>query len=204
MTSYNPPTDTELNANKPGVFTLFRRLRDMGPAITEGSAGAPKNTIASISPSATVRRVIATDGAGAAVWGTLADMFRADVASRNTGAITDISSAGTVITTVDLGSVKAGDRILVTAFFGYTGAGGQVHGSVNKNAGTATIVAMDTSGSLFSTSTNDAAGNIGVSGIIKVTADGTLTLQLEGFDAGNTADVAINFGQLHAIVLVGG
>jgi len=41
MTSYNPPTDTELNANKAGVFTLFRRLRDIGPAITEKAAGAP-------------------------------------------------------------------------------------------------------------------------------------------------------------------
>ena len=204
MTSYNPPTDTELNANKPGVFTTFRRLRDMGPAITEGSAGAPKNTIASISPSATVRRVIATDGAGAAVWGTLADMFRADVASRNTGAITDISSAGTVITTVDLGSVKAGDRILVTAFFEFTGAGGVVRGSVGKNAGTATIVAMDTASSLFSTSVDATGTHVGIGGIIKVTADGTLTLQLLGFDVGNAADVATNFGQLHAIVMVGG
>jgi hypothetical protein len=204
MTSYTTIPDATLAANKPLPQAVSRALRDNPIAITEGSAGAPKNTIASIDPSATVRRVIATDGAGAAVWGTLADMFRADVANRNTGTVSDLASTGTVITTVDLGSVKAGDRILVTAFFGYTAAGGQVHGSVNKNAGTATIVAMDTSGSLFSTSTNDAAGNIGVSGIIKVTADGTLTLQLEGFDAGNTADVATNFGQLHAIVLVGG
>ena len=204
MTSYTAIPDATLAANKPLPQAVSRALRDNPIAITEGSAGAPKNTIASISPSATVRRVIATDGAGAAVWGTLADMFRADVANRNTGTITDISSAGTVITTVDLGSVKAGDRILVTAFFEFTGAGGVVRGSVSKNAGTATIVAMDTAGSLFSTSVDATGTHVGIGGIIKVTADGTLTLQLLGFDVGNSADVNINFGQLHAIVLVGG
>lgn len=42
MTTYNPPTDAELTAEKGITQDKMRRLRDIGPAITEGALGAPK------------------------------------------------------------------------------------------------------------------------------------------------------------------
>lgn len=166
--------------------------------------GANSKKAKTLAPSATAFRAFLTNGAGNDVWGTLADMFRAEVSSRNLGVISNLAVGGTLVTTINLGSVVAGDRILVTSFFGYTGGTGAVKATVSKNSGTASIICMDSASSLFSTSTNDTDGNCGLSGIIKVTVSGTLTLQLLGYDSGTTADIAINFGQLHGIVLVGG
>jgi len=208
MTSYTTIPDATLAANKPLPQAVSRALRDNPIAITEGSAGAPKNTIASISPSAIVRRAIITNGAGVSVWGTLADMIRANVSNLNSGgAISNLAAAGTSITTVDLGTVVAGDIILASGFFEYSGSvNGEVEARIIKDSGTATVTMLATSASLRGSTVQIAggAGNAAVNGIINVTGSGTLVLQLSGRDSLETADVAQNFGQLQALVLVGG
>ena len=126
-------------------------------------------------------------------------LVRADVSNLNGGVIS-LLVTDTLVTTVDLGSVVAGDRILVTAFFQDTGSTGVVLSRVNKNAGTATIIAAQSAGALYGSGSNWAS----VSGILKVTGSGTLTLGLVGSDGGATGSIAVNFGQLHAMVLKGG
>lgn len=209
MTSYTNLTDATLTSGKPGTQSVFRALRDNPTAITEGASGAPKNQIASIDPSATVRRAIITNGAGAAVWGTLADMFRANVANLNSGGpVNNLAGTGTQITTIDLGTVKAGDIILVSGFFEFSGGSGssELNARVSQASGSATIAALASSSSLRGSTVYapTGAGQCAVNGLINVTGDGTLVLQLVGYDSGSQADVAQNFGQLQGIVLVGG
>ena len=133
----------------------------------------------------------------------LVPLVRADVAALNSGAVT-LPNVQTNITTVDLGTVTNGDRILVSGFYVFTGGSGTVDSRVTKNSGTATITALSSSGSLYGSTCNGAAGQCMVSGVIKVTGTGTLVLALTGSDSGASASIAINLGQLHAMVLKGG
>jgi len=136
---------------------------------------------------------------------SLSSLVRTEVAGRNSsGALTDITS-GITVATVDCGTVVTGDRILVTAFFVYTGGNGtdSVSANVLLSSGTATLAYLDTSGGLYGSSSNAASGNCSVNGIIKVTGSGTCVLKLTGTDAGTNADIAQNFGQIHALVLKG-
>jgi len=123
-------------------------------------------------------------------------LLRADVANRNTGSV----AMPDTVTTVDLGSVVAGDRIMVTGIA--LTAGAVTPGSIRcaKDSGTATIIIADTAASLYAPWPINEWGN--VSGIIKVTGSGTLVLKLYGVTIDGS--VATNFGQLHAMVLKGG
>ena len=123
-----------------------------------------------------------------------------DVASSNAGAVT-LGTGSTSITSIDMGTVISGDRIMITGYYSITGGTGNVTLTVAKSAGTATTVVANSATYLQGIRGPSTITLVPVAGIIKVTAGGTLTITLYGSDSGGTASVAIDAGQLHGMVL---
>ena len=128
----------------------------------------------------------------------LARMQRTEVEASN-GGLT-ITSGGTQITTVDLGTVTAGDRILVSA--SVEGSKGGTAGisdcRVQKISGTATTSVIATSIVYGPASTNWRIPGCGIS---KVTVTGTLVLELLATSVGSSSTNGA--GSILAIVLKG-
>lgn len=129
-------------------------------------------------------------------------IVRSNSVQANTGIVT-LENVYTDIVTLSLGSVVAGDIILFTAPFRFTGgSGGLVTSQVVKSAGTASI---HPSGYHTGSSVVISAGGCLVSGIIAVEGSGTLTITLQGAEAGSpSAFVPIGNGFIRAVVLKGG
>ena len=125
---------------------------------------------------------------------------RPDVASSNAGAVT-LGTGSTGITSIDMGTVISGDRIMITGYYSITGGTGNSTLTVVKSAGTATTVVADSATFLQGVRGPSTITLVPVAGIIKVTAGGTLTIAMYGSDSGGTASVAIGAGQLHGMVL---
>lgn len=127
----------------------------------------------------------------------------AEAAANNTAGAT-LTTSGTTISTVDLGTVNAGDRIhvfgLATITKDATPESADLR--IGKASGAATIeVGID--GELIYQRLAFAANEEAIlnpSGVIKVTGDGTLVLRLFGYSMAGTANIAQN-NQLYALVL---
>ena len=135
-------------------------------------------------------------------------MQRTEVNGENGGSVT-VPAGGISILNISLGTVKAGDRILVagsiTIAKGVTG--GQTLLRIEKFSGTATIQTFNDRTSIAIDDDTQNASTTFVRdgfGIIKVTGTGTLNLEIVGFSLGSDGTVAIGNGQLHAIVLDNG
>lgn len=136
----------------------------------------------------------------------LARMQRTE-ASAQSGAVT-VTSSDTSVITLSLGTVNSGDRILVTAWMRATkgATGGTTLMYVGQSAGTATITTLN-SEVILKTSMNVPASSLQdqlISGVIKVTGTGTLTLRITGNSAGSDSSVPSGGSQVHAIVLNNG
>jgi len=145
------------------------------------------------------------DGYGVMTAGTvgLARVQRTEVTNSGSGITI---ATGTTLTTLDLGSVVAGDRIIVSALVYATkgGTAGIVIASAGKNSGGATVLAYDSFGDLRSSKfvvaiATDWQGPVG--GILRVTVSGTLVLSLTATSVGS--DSTSGYGAIHAIVLKG-
>ncbi|MEO2054681.1 MAG: hypothetical protein ABGX83_05220 [Nitrospira sp.] len=138
----------------------------------------------------------------------LGRMQRTEVSSENASLVTVLTGT-TSVTTISLGTVNSGDRILVSAaMLGSKGAtAGSVTAEVQKSAGTATIETFNDKAILinFVDSVAISGGfDKNIFGIIKVTGTGTLTLALIGRSGGSDLSVLAGNGQIHAIVLNNG
>ncbi len=194
--------DVNLNDNK---------LTHVG-AGSDDSDGARRDELLGSSPTFTSvtmgTAVINSSGVMTAGTVPLARMQRTEVSSKNSGIVTVDSSGTSSITTINLGTVVSGDRIEVfgTAAFAKGVVPGESFPFVLKSAGTATIAVGSDLTQLTGQDVDQASGttrSVFVSGIIKVTGSGTLTLALMGFSAGSDSTVAANGGQLYGLVLIG-
>jgi len=145
------------------------------------------------------------DGYGVMTAGTvgLARVQRTEVTNSGSGITI---ATGTTLTTLDLGSVVAGDRIIVSALVYATkgGTAGIVIASAGKNSGGATVLAYDSFGDLRSSKFVVAIATdwqVPVGGILRVTVSGTLVLSLTATSVGS--DSTSGYGAIHAIVLKG-
>ena len=128
-----------------------------------------------------------------------------DVTASNAVVITLVSAPSTVIATLGLGTVVAGQRILCIAEVSSTkgGTAGLTGISINKTAGSASIDFYE----LFSTATQEGyhpASTLmiqSISTIMRVTANGTLTIALSGISKGSNASISSNNGAIHAIII---
>lgn len=122
--------------------------------------------------------------------------------AKTSGGPTTVSTVDTVFT-LDMGTVAAGDRLLVSGFATAikSSTEGRTTVSVAKSSGTATIEAGNGASVLTGTDLFQPASstyNVAASGTIQVTGSGTLVLKLQGLSAGSSADIS---GHLHVIVL---
>lgn len=125
-----------------------------------------------------------------------------EVKNRNSsGAVTIIS--GTTITSIDLGTVTAGDRIYVETYANIVKGAtrGATNGSITKDSGTAVIETLDNLTSITEQVTSEASDVDTVSpvGVLRVTTGGTLSIKFTGTSSGSNGTVAINGGQIYAI-----
>lgn len=119
-----------------------------------------------------------------------------------------VTAAGISLLTVDLGTVTAGDRILISAKaqFNKGGTGGRSLLSVGKSSGTGTIL-FSSSASIstsYSTSINQEASSthhLALTTIAAVTGTGTYVLTLNGVSAGSDSTVIANAAGIHLFFL---
>jgi hypothetical protein len=138
---------------------------------------------------------------------TAPNLRRFEGSAQNAGSVT-VTSGGTVVLTLDLGTVVSGDRILVTSrvVSDKGGTGGDTDYLINKESGTATIAFHHTFASLFTRLVNQAAASQGVvslMGVAKVTGDGTLILAVRSASLGSNSTVGIGGCELYAWVIPG-
>lgn len=109
----------------------------------------------------------------------------------------------TEIVTVNVGTVGAGDRLIISAIFQNNkgGTGGLTFGQIDQSSGTAEIEFLSGSNQLRSQTVNQTANEswiFPINGICKVLADGTLTLHL-GVQSNGSVGTAS--AEIHVIVL---
>lgn len=113
--------------------------------------------------------------------------------------MTDEASATgtTTITTLDLGTVTAGDRIFVTAKVGVTsGSAAYAEIGVDKSSGTATVQFVHNDSKIVNRqSIVEGQGICTVSGVIKVTGSGTLVIR------SYTLSGTVSYNQIYAFFL---
>lgn len=126
--------------------------------------------------------------------------FETEGSAENPGNQT-ITNAYTAITSIDIGLVTDGDRILVNAL-GYMtkgGVAGNVYMYVKKVLGTATLVMYNDAVEAVDGHYMEANGTfyLTLSLIAKVTGDGTLTIGLGGMSIGSDSVCGAGAGQLY-------
>jgi hypothetical protein len=134
-------------------------------------------------------------------------MLRVDEqTAQNAGAVT-LLAGGTQVTVLASMTVAVGDRIVYVGFFrALKGAtSGLTWAAVVQQTGTAVIAeALGLTGASHETAhLLNSTEFRRISGIFRVTTAGTVTIGLNGFSQGSNSTVAINDGQLHALVLRG-
>jgi hypothetical protein len=126
--------------------------------------------------------------------------------SENAGIVTLLSTT-TLITSIDFGTVKVGDRIHIDAAVGFTKGGtlGAMSTQLAKKSGdTAVIEFVHDSTTLFQKTPaygSAVTGNLAMSAILKVTGAGTLELEFSGASAGSDSTVAAGDGELYGYFL---
>ena len=162
------------------------------------------------------------DGGGVDRWGwdmalgklltgtvPLARMQTAEASAEN-GALVTIGIAQTTIVLLPSMTVAIGDRILIAAFapVAKDATASFVNLSVVRNAGTATVQFFNNRPQTVGIEQDydhpaSVTRNRTLSGIGRVTAAGTLTLEFRGISGAGNADVAAGAGEIHAIALQG-
>jgi len=139
----------------------------------------------------------------------LARMQRTEVSSQNANNVTILPTV-TTITTVSLGTVMIGDRILVSAavFVTKGGTAGDITIAIGKVPGDTAIIRFYHTDSRILNRYYEVPANKGfyfsIFGIAKVTATGTLKLKMDADSQGSDSIVMWGRGQIHAIVLNNG
>ena len=126
--------------------------------------------------------------------------------AQNSGSVV-VLDTGTVICTLDLGTVSLSDRILVTATINSTkgASAGMTEFFIQKSSGTAVVAAFN-SRTYIRQAAYELAGVTNervISGILKVTTAGTLVLEFKGYSEPGSITISAGNGQIHAIVLAG-
>lgn len=170
--------------------------------LTNKTLTAPTTTNAVIHGTAT-----GTGTLGGSIVVPLARMRRTE--ATGSSGVVSVTSSDTSVATADCGTVNNGDRILVSASLVMTkgGTGGLSFAYVGQSAGTATIETYSSDSVLNGNQFNvaNAVQSIhAVSGIIKVTGTGTLTLALYGRSDGSNSSVSSSGAQIMAVVLNNG
>lgn len=213
-----------LAASSISITGVVNPMSAVGDLIQGGAAGAPArlakgadDTVLSVIAGALGYRLIpaaslATDAVETAKIKdgnvTAPKLRRFEGSAENAGVVT-VTASDTPITTVDLGTVVTGDRILVYGICnGMTkgGTAGQSELGIDKSAGTATIaIGNDNTEARITDQSIAISANYRahVFTVVKVTAGGTLTLRLLGNSAGSNSSVSAGFGQLYAWVIPG-
>ena len=149
-------------------------------------------------------------GGGVMTSGTirLDRLKRIEVSNENAGAIT-VTSALTTVTTIDLGTVVTGDRVMITAYMVATKGGtlGDVTLRTIYDSGTGLIEVYHDALNLINRQHDVPAAKsivMNLSGIIKINTGGTLILKLAAESVGSDSTVGIGSGQLYALVLNNG
>ena len=149
-------------------------------------------------------------GGGVMTSGTirLDRLKRTEVSNENAGAIT-VTSALTTVTTIDLGTVVTGDRVMITAYMVATKGGtlGDVTLRTIYDSGTGLIEVYHDALNLINRQHDVPAASsiiMNLSGIIKISTGGTLILKLAAESVGSDSTVGIGSGQLYALVLNNG
>ncbi len=137
----------------------------------------------------------------------LARMQRTEVIGSNAGSVTLLGTV-TIIQTIDLGTINAGDRILVEGWARSAkgGTAGETLISIQKSSGSATIVFTNANSAtpFLLTNVKNIASQIdyfSISGFIRVTVSGTLVLGLFGQSTGSDSTIVANEGAIYALVL---
>ena len=125
--------------------------------------------------------------------------------AENGGVVTLLSSA-TVVASVSLGTVTAGDIILLEGYFFATkgGTGGPTVIGVGKTAGAATLEFMhDLPQQVVNSQECDAGSGYyhKISAVAKVTVGGTLTAYCYGYSTGSDSSISTGAGQFFALFL---
>ncbi len=163
----------------------------------QGKAPGAANGLATLDGSSLVSQVSKTANSLA---------MQGETSSKNAGAIT-ILNTPTILTTLNLGTVTSGDRIYALCqYFGTKGAtAGQNRIIIAKNAGTATVQFAhdDTIRGLHNEGYSAAADVMYLQGqgIVKVTGNGTLTLECDGGSIGSNGSLAAGDGQFYIFFL---
>lgn len=130
----------------------------------------------------------------------------ADVSSENASNVT-VTSTATTITTVDCGTVVAGDRLFVTAISSFIkgATSGQCTIFAGISTGTAVVQGYHNRTNILSSAEVSASANVNLhlSGVLKITTGGTLILKLAGISDGSDSTVTVALGELHVVLLVG-
>jgi len=137
----------------------------------------------------------------------LARMRRTEASTRNSSVVI-VTSENTTIVTLDLGTVNAGDRILIVAraSFAKGTTGGNTALQVEKESGSASIQFfdnyLDDNISIYQNANTTERRRI--STIAKVNVGGPCVLRLLGVSIGSDSTVATDLGQIYALVLNNG
>lgn len=147
-----------------------------------------------------------SDGKQTAGIAPLDRMQTTEVSAENAGIVT-ILAAATQIVALGSINVSTNDRILVAASVAYLkgATAGLTSLIIRKNAGTATIQTYQNAVIVDRTEQDIAAENPTKTlfGIVKVTAGGTLTLEVIGQSLGSNSTVSAGAGELYALNLRG-
>ena len=113
-------------------------------------------------------------------------------------------SAPTEIISINVGSVKDGDRLMVTSGYDFTrpATSGSMTIYLSQKSGTATI-AFDKDRTIAGQEVPAwpalASGNMRLDAVLKVTGDGTLEIKLQGRSSGGNSSSDAGDGQIYAI-----
>jgi len=136
--AYDPPTDTELFTDKPGIYTVFRRLRDMIPGLAAGDTGAPKIQTAAIADNA-----VGTTQLAAGEQMTTTNVL-AKTAAASIGAIGSYAllARSTLNTTITANSTYAGSGLRYNGASVYSSSAGSNRGTALGSAPSGTWRAL--------------------------------------------------------------